>query len=181
MTPSTQIKLLRVLQEKCLQRLGGKETIPDLVNYFLGKYAAELGVENPSIQPQAVDLLRAQDWAGNVRELENVVRKVLLLAQGYTISLDHIHEALTRSAPPVAAAQQTLREYVDRLLAAAQRGELDAAHARLMQTAEKEIFGRAIELARGNQAKAARWLGISRLTMREKLHQFGLHPKGEGE
>jgi nitrogen regulation protein NR(I) len=229
MTPGTQIKLVRVLQEKCLQRLGGKETIPvdvrviaathrdleaaikhqqfredlyyrlsvvvitlpplrdrpedipDLVKYFLGKYAAELGVENPSIQPQAVDLLRAQDWAGNVRELENVVRKVLLLAQGYTISLDHIHEALTRSAPPVAAAQQTLREYVDRLLAAAQRGELDDAHARLMQTAEKEIFGRAIELARGNQAKAARWLGISRLTMREKLHQFGLHPKGEGE
>ena len=42
--------------------------------------------------------------------------------------------------------------------------------------AEREIFTRAIELAQGNQAKAARWLGISRLTLREKLHQFGLHP-----
>jgi DNA-binding protein Fis len=45
-----------------------------------------------------------------------------------------------------------------------------------MQAAEKELFSRAIELARGNQARAARWVGVSRLTMREKLIQFGLHP-----
>ena len=38
---------------------------------------------------------------------------------------------------------------------------------------------RQIELAGGNQAKAARWLGVSRLTTREKLHQFGIHPAQE--
>ena len=224
MSPGTQIKLLRVLQEKCLQRLGGKETIsvdvrvlaathrdlesalknkqfredlyyrlsvvvitlpplrerkediPDLVKYFLGKYAAELGVANPAIHGEALEFLRAQSWPGNVRELENVVRKVLLLAQGYTINLDHVRDALARSGPPAPTARQSLGEYVASLLAAAQRGELDDAHARLLQTAEKEIFGRAIGLAQGNQAKAARWVGVSRLTMREKLIQFGLHP-----
>jgi DNA-binding protein Fis len=62
------------------------------------------------------------------------------------------------------------------LLAAAQRSEFGDAHARLLTAAEREIFSRAIELAHGNQAKAARWLGVSRLTMREKLHQFGIHP-----
>jgi len=227
MTTGTQIKLLRVLQEKCLQRLGGKETIPvdvrviaathrdlesalqqkqfredlyyrlsvvvvtlpplrerqedipELVKYFLGKYAAELGTVNPSIHAEAVEFLRAQSWPGNVRELENVVRKVLLLAQGYTINLDHVRDALARSGPPPPAAHQTLGEYVTALLAAAQRGELDDAHGRLLQTAEKEIFGRAIQLAQGNQAKAARWVGVSRLTMREKLIQFGLHPGQE--
>ena len=228
MTLATQVKLLRVLQHKCLQRLGGnkeeievnvrviaathrdletairqkqfredlyyrlsvvvialpplrerKEDIPELVEYLLGKYAAEFGVENPSIQPEAIDFLQAQQWPGNVRELENVIRKILLSAQGYTINADHVRMALSRTAPPIGTGGQTLRECVDELLAAAQRGEVDDAHHRLLQTAEKEIFSRAIELARGNQARAARWLGVSHLTMRRKLCHFGLRPSQE--
>jgi nitrogen regulation protein NR(I) len=227
MTPGTQIKLMRVLQERCFQRLGGKETIPvdvrvlaatnrdletaiqhkqfredlyyrlsvvviqlpplrqrkedvpELVKYFLRKYAAELGVADPSIHAEAMDFLQAQNWPGNVRELENTARKVLLLAQGYTINLDHVRAALARASVPADTSHLTLREHVDELLAAAQRGEITDAHARLLTTAEREIFSRAIELAHGNQAKAARWLGISRLTMREKLHLFGIHPAQE--
>ncbi|MGO8929378.1 MAG: sigma-54-dependent transcriptional regulator [Limisphaerales bacterium] len=227
MTPGTQIKLMRVLQERCLQRLGGKETIPvnvrvlaatnqdleaaiqhkqfredlyyrlsvvvihlpplrqrredvpELVKYFLRKYAAELGVADPSIHAEAVDYLQAQNWPGNVRELENVVRKVLLLAQGYTINVDHVRAALARASAPADTGHLSLREHADELLAAARRGDLTDAHARLLAAAEREIFSRAIELANGNQAKAARWLGVSRLTMREKLHQFGIHPTQE--
>ena len=225
MSVGTQVKLLRVLQYKSLQRLGGKETIPvdvrviaathrdletairhkqfredlyyrlsvvvitlpplrerkedipELVEYLLRKYGEELEIKNPSIHPEAAELLRVQTWPGNVRELENVVRKVLLLAQGYTINADHVRTALGRTAPPSDASRQTFREYVDYLLGAAQRGEVTDAHAQLLLAAEREIFSRAIELAHGNQAKAARWVGVSRLTMREKLMQFGLHPK----
>src|SRR5262249_18292143 len=148
------VKLLRVLQEKCLQRLGGKETIPvdvrviaathrdletaikhnqfredlyyrlsvvviplpplrdrkedipELVNFFLGRYASEFGVQNPSIHGEAMELLQAENWPGNVRELENVVRKVLLLSQGYTISLSHVRTALVRLSTAANAAQQ---------------------------------------------------------------------------
>jgi DNA-binding protein Fis len=44
---------------------------------------------------------------------------------------------------------------------------------------EPELFAQAIQLARGNQAKAARWLGVGRPRMREKLIQLGLHPSRE--
>jgi DNA-binding NtrC family response regulator len=227
MTLGTQVKLLRVLQHKCLQRLGGKEEvsvdvrviaathrdleaaikqklfredlyyrlsvvviplpalrerkedIPELVEYMLHKYATELGVENPSIQAEAMAFLSSQNWPGNVRELENVVRKVLLLSQGYTVNAEHVRSALARATTPAEPAQQTLSEFVDDLLSAAQRGELNDAHARLLQATEKELFRRAIQLAHGNQAKAARWVGVSRLTMREKLIQFGMHPAQE--
>ena len=213
-----------MLQEKCLQRLGGKETIavdvrvvaathrdletairqkqfredlyyrlsvmvillpllrnrrediPDLVRYFLQKHGPELGNANPSIHPEALDFLQAQNWPGNVRELENVVRKAMLLAQNYTINVDHARIALNKSSELPSASAGAFGGFVDDLLAAARRGELADAHARLLDAAEREIFARAIKQAQGNQAKAARWLGVSRITMKAKLVQFGLHP-----
>jgi nitrogen regulation protein NR(I) len=229
MTPATQVKLVRVLQEKSLQRLGGKETIPvdvrviaathrdlesamrqkefredlyyrlsvvvialpplrqrredipDLVRYFLQKHGPELGNPEPSIHPEALDFLQAQAWPGNVRELENVVRKALLLAQNYTINADHATTALNYAGSPAYSPAASLGEYVDNLLAAARRGELTDAYARVLETAERELFTRAIQQAQGNQAKAARWLGITRVTMKAKLVQFGLHPAREPE
>ena len=224
MTPATQVKLMRVLQEKNLQRLGGKETIPldvrviaathrdletaiqqkhfredlfyrlnvvsihlpplrerkedipDLVAFFLRKYAAESGVKDPSIHPNAMEFLQAQSWPGNVRELENVVRKVLLLAQSYTISIEHIRTALAKSGPPVSLADKSIQKYVDELIAAAERGEITDARARLQETVESALFSRALAMAQGNQVKASRWLGVSRQTLREKMVLYGLHP-----
>ena len=229
LTPNTQVKLLRVLQERCLQRLGGKETIavdvrviaathrdlneamkeklfredlyyrlsdvvivlpplrarrediPELIHYFLQKYGAELGSPQAAIHPEGLQFLAAQPWPGNVRELENAVRKVLLVARGHTISIGHIRAALNAGSLVSKSAEPSLRELAADLLAAALRGEIDNAHARLLTGAEQEVVAQAIQLAKGNQAKAARLLGISRLTMREKLRQFGLHPAQEGQ
>ena len=221
---STQAKLLRVLQEKCIQRLGGKETIPVnvrviaathrdletaikerlfredlfyrlsvviiavpplrqrpedipvLVKFFVQRYSEELGVQQCSIQPEALELLRSQPWPGNVRELENVIRQALLLSRGYVVGADHIQQIITRTAQSLPQAQEALAGFVAELLAHVQDGKEDQIYSRAMNDLERELFGRAIKLAQGNQAKAARWLGVSRLTMREKLNRFGLHP-----
>jgi DNA-binding NtrC family response regulator len=121
-------------------------------------------------------LLHAQPWPGNVRELENVVRKALLLAQSYTINAGHVQAALHRSGTSICEPARPFGEVVEDLLAGARRGEVADAHARILEFAERELFSRAIAKAQGNQAKAARWLGISRVTMKAKLLQFGLHP-----
>ncbi len=228
MSLGTQVKLMRVLQEKCVQRLGGKETIPvdvrviaathrnletaikhhqfrddlfyrlsvvvltlpplrertedipDLARFFLNKYALEFNLPKTAIQTEALGFLQAQPWPGNVRELENVIRKVLLLARGYTVSVDHVKTALAKTGPLPVTAEKSLHTYADELLAAAQRREISDAYGQLHEAAERVLLGRAIERAHGNQAQAARWLGISRLTLREKLIHFGLHPGKEG-
>jgi transcriptional regulator with GAF, ATPase, and Fis domain len=227
LSPGTQVKLLRVLQEKCLQRVGGTERIPvdvrvlaathrdletamrerlfredlfyrlssvtitlpplrervedipDSAKYCLQRAAAEIGRPAPPIQPEAISFVQAQAWPGNVRELENVVRRSLLLAQAYPVSLDHVQKAYARAQRPVSMPERTFSSYFAERLNRAQRGELADSRATMIEEMERELFSRAIEMAHGNQAKAARWLGVSRTTMREKLAHFGLHLSGE--
>ncbi|HWH69221.1 MAG TPA: sigma-54 dependent transcriptional regulator [Candidatus Sulfotelmatobacter sp.] len=227
MAANTQAKLLRVLQEKSIQRVGGDEVlavdvrvlaathrdleaaiqerefredlfyrlsvvtitlpslrerpedIPELVRYFIGRYAKELGVHNPSIASEALGWLQIQSWPGNVRELENVVRQALLLARPFAIGLEHVQQAAARTRKPMAAANQSYAAYIAELLARVQRGEQEGAHARMIADLESELFAQAIQLAQGNQAKVARWLGVTRLKVREKLTELGLHPTRE--
>jgi nitrogen regulation protein NR(I) len=224
MSLGTQAKLLRVLQEKYLHRVGGKEPIsidvrviaathrnleaalrekqfredlyyrlsvvvlkvpalqqraediPNLAKYFMQRYGAEFGIESPSILPEAIQFLKEQPWPGNVRELENVVRQALLLAGKYTISLEHVRRVVSRMDESASASNQSIASGIAEYLKRARSGEMEGVHSRVIEEVERELFAQAIQLAQGNQAQAARWLGVSRITMREKLQSFGLHP-----
>jgi len=222
----TQAKLLRVLQERYIQRLGGKEIfpvdvriiaathcdleeairqkhfredlfyrlssfvihlpplrhrlddIPDLVHYFLRRFAGELEL-NANASPDAVVWLQQQSWPGNVRQLANVIRQALLLARGFPIHVDHLKAVMMKSSGMAAArSERTLATLIDEFLTSARQGTLPDAHAAVIEVVERALFARAIELAQGNQAKAARWLNVSRQTMREKLTHFGLRSPG---
>jgi nitrogen regulation protein NR(I) len=223
MSINTQAKLLRVLQERSIQRVGGRENIstdvrviaathrdldaainakefredlyyrlnvvaitipplrqrsddiPDLIRYFLMRYAVDFNVEIPAIHPDAMRFLTEQMWPGNVRELENAIRKALALARGYAIGLEEVRQAVNPSRKPAGDASP-LSGFIADLIGAASRGEIQNAHTTVIEAAERELFSQAIKLAHGNQAKAARWLGVSRATMREKLIQFEAHP-----
>jgi nitrogen regulation protein NR(I) len=223
MTLSTQAKLLRVLQEKTIQRIGGHEPIsvdvriiaathrnlalairkqefredlfyrlnvlritlpplrnrlediPELVRYFLHRQSFEMGIEKPSIQNDAMEFLQQQPWLGNVRELENAVRRALLVTPGYPITLRDVRRAMLVSAGQETENDQSLSMLVKENLARAARGESVEVYAGLLGTLERELFAQAIKLACGNQVRAARWLGISRLTLRHRLQKLGLH------
>jgi len=150
-----------------------REDIPALVQHFLGKYAADFDIAAPSISSDALALLQSQSWSGNIRELENTTRRLLLESRGFAIT----HEAVQRALASICSAETivlSLASLAAGLLAQAKRGEINDAYAQILGESEKEIISQAISLAGGNQAKAARWLGISRLTLREKLTKLGL-------
>ena len=153
-----------------------REDIPVLVHHFLRKYAGDFGVESPTISADAVAVLQSDSWPGNVRELENITRRLLLAARGLSINADAVRQILAAAKAEAAPSAPTFAAFAGDLLARAQKGELHEAHARMVAEAEREVLTQAIRLAEGNQAKAARWLGLSRFTLREKLKQLGLHP-----
>ena len=153
------------------------EDIPPLASYFLNRYTTEFGFPTVAVlQPAALATLTSHPWPGNVRELENVVRKLLLVSRGYPITPEQVAAALAEGRAPALERGQSLQQMAAELLGAAQRGEINDALGCLVQAAERELFSQAIAQAGGNQARAARWVGVSRLTMREKLRQFGLKP-----
>jgi DNA-binding NtrC family response regulator len=218
-----QQKLLRVIQENTIERVGGRGPIPvdvrilaathrdlelavqennfrpdlyfrlnvavialpplrdrsedirPLVHYFIRRFGPDLGSAASAIEPEAIMCLQDQAWPGNIRELRSVVRKALLLARGYIITTDIVRQALAQGTPPCPAAPPAFAEQVASLLASAQKGEHENVMAELTELTERELYSQAFRRANGEQMKAAKWLGISRHTMREKLLRFGLH------
>jgi DNA-binding NtrC family response regulator len=151
-----------------------REDIPALARHFLRKNAEDFGFDPPRITPEAVALLQNDSWPGNVRELENVIRRLLLGSRGLPIDGETVRDSLAARAPNRPAPAPSLLALAADLLKRAQEDQSGDAHAQILAEAEREIVIQAITLAQGNQSKAARWLGLSRLTLREKLTALGL-------
>jgi DNA-binding NtrC family response regulator len=118
-----------------------------------------------------------------VRELENIVRRALMSSHGI-INLSDVQEAISQdtadpTSVPFVPRDQPIGAYISGVLEKVKEGELQDAHARVTLRIERELYSQAIQLAGGDQSKAARWLGVSRPTMREKLVRFGLLPARE--
>ncbi len=226
----TQAKLLRVLQERVISRVGGRETIPvdvrviaathrdlpalvadgrfredlwyrlnvvivrlpplrerredipALVAHFVVQHGGDLGGV-ASVQPAALKFLSAQPWPGNVRQLENVVKRMLLLAHGYAITEDLVRSALSQgpsSAATPEAAGRTLAALCGAALEAARRDPGAGAVNSVLSAVERELLAQAHAATSGNITQMAQLLGWSRLTVREKLKLHGLRPEPSG-
>ncbi len=206
---ATQVKLLRVLQEREIERVGGTETIqidvrfvaathqklealvargafredlfyrlnvipldvpplrerrddiPALVAHF-AKAAAEANArKGAAFAPDAVALLAQQPWPGNVRQLENMVERLVVLSDAPTISRAHVEREIEREAARERSAKGSGDDPPSAL--DAQRRE-----------AEREAILDALARAGNNRSLAARLLGVSRRTLYNKLEEMGI-------
>jgi len=220
-----QTKLLRALQERTIERVGGHESIaidvrvlaatnrdlealmkegrfredlyyrlnvvtvnlpplrerrrdiPLLVEHFLAKHVEELGERG--VAPEALDRLVGYEWSGNVRELENVVQRAMVMATAGVILPEHLPIGPVSAAASVAV-DATLEEIIERKLMECVRGLRERSSANLYDLVvglvEKPLLRAVLRETSGNQVRAAQILGINRNTLRKKLTEHGIDP-----
>ena len=220
-----QTKLLRALQERTIERVGGHESIaidvrvlaatnrdlealmkegrfredlyyrlnvvtvnlpplrerrrdiPLLVEHFLAKHVEQLGERG--VAPEALDRLVGYEWSGNVRELENVVQRAMVMATAGVILPEHLPIGPVSAAASVAV-DATLEEIIERKLMECVRGLRERSSANLYDLVvglvEKPLLRAVLRETGGNQVRAAQILGINRNTLRKKLTEHGIDP-----
>jgi len=221
MSLSTQAKLLRVLQEKNFERLGGRETIrvdirlivatnkdleeaiakgefredlyyrlnvvsikipplrerkediPALVSYFLRKFNHELKKRVVGITPGAMGKISSYGWPGNVRQLENVLKRAMLLCQGEWILDDQlVLEVEERRESGEVRDRRTFENLVDSLFEELTGNPLAQEGLDMVSAIEKGLIIRALQKTNGNQVQAASLLGINRSTLRGRMDRY---------
>ncbi len=135
------------------------EEIPKLVTYLLARQSARLGVEVEGIDSEAMAVLLTYSWPGNIRELENVLERALVLTEGPSISLADLPEAVRRPAPEGA----TITVDSDDL-------SVKRHGARL----EKHLIQLALDRTGGNKTQAAELLDLSPRALRYKIQEYGV-------
>lgn len=134
-----------------------REDIEHLARHFLEKYCVEMNKRLDDLPDDFLMALRAYDWEGNVRELENVMERAVVLCKGNSLTLRDLPEDVRGGDDPVEAAPvrgQTLPQ--------------------ILEAMERQILVRALEKNLGSQTKTAGELGIKRTTLRYKMAKYGL-------
>lgn len=147
-----------------------KEDIPILAKHFLIKHSKEIRVENISIHPAAFDKMMEYSWPGNIRELENVIKRSLILAKGNVITPELIAEEFTKQKDVKTLSPTRIDNYLTDSIQK-QQGDI---YKLVIEQVEKDLIQWALNYTEGNQVKAARMLGISRVMLHERIEKYGI-------
>lgn len=135
-----------------------KYDIPILVEHFIAKYSTEMNITHKKVSEDAMDTLTKYLWKGNVRELENVIERTLILCEGDTIKKSDL-----RLAP--AASEETLADI-------ALDGTLEKVAKAALKIAESKRIAKALEDTGGNKTRAAEMLKVSYKTLLTKIKDY---------
>ena len=153
---------------------------PLLVEHFLKIYAEEYGKPIRGLAPEALALMVAHPWPGNVRQLENAIERAVLVAQGNMLQLSDFSNDLLRgvadgvSTRPLTAIQGdsvTIQIGLQGLSSLKEALELP----------EREIIRHALKRSGGNRKKTAEFLSVNRTTLFNKMKKYGLMDSSHGE
>ena len=227
MSPTTQSKVLRLLQEQKFERVGGHETVsvdvrmisatnrdldqmiadnefrldlfhrlngfeiklPSLreregdlkllLNHFLKRFNSQLGKSVTEISPEALKLMENYSWPGNIRELQGAVRRAILMATGPTIVPELLPKEIIENLSPqpgykastdVDHSALDIGRFIDERIGA----DSDNLYQESLHVLERYLITRVLREAEGNQSKAARRLGITRGSLRNKMRDLGI-------
>ena len=166
-----------------------REDIPQLMRQFLDRSAVELDVEPKRLLPEVEEFLVAQEWPGNVRQLENLSRWLTVMASGPEVHMEDLPPELKESAaqssveesnneaePPPSGRkewEQALKTWARRELSTGKSAILENAVPRF----ERVMIQVALEQARGRRLEAARLLGWGRNTLTRKIRELGMEDR----
>ena len=162
-----------------------REDIFELAVYFLGKASSVTGKPVSHIDDMALDALTQYSWPGNIRELENVIERAVVLCEGDCVTLQEIPDELHSGLPEDSwnTLNQTTSETappVDRILPTPPAHAVSSVRATMADQepvrveSELELLERTLLECEGNKARAARTLGIPRSTLFSRLKKAGL-------
>lgn len=147
-----------------------KEDLPILIKHFLLKHSRETKIENVTVHPEAISLLMNYEWPGNIRELENVIKRAIILSKGNIITPALIITDLQTSKKSKPQYANRLDSYLTQAIIT-REGDVFRL---TIEEVEKDLIVWALSASSGNQAYAARILGISRVMLHERMERFGL-------
>ena len=166
-----RLKVIPIVLPPLRQR---RADIALLLTHFMAKYNVEFRKNFRTISPEALHLLTAYSWPGNVRELRNLVERILILEQGDTVLPEHLPPEITAPvAGPPAAQPFAVEPAPPKAPPAATQYCLPPTGISLEEV-EKDFVRQSLEIAAGNQTRAAQLLGISRDALRYRMQKFGL-------
>ncbi len=222
MSPLTQAKILRLIQEQQFERLGGSETVKTdvrliaatnadlekmadegrfrrdlyfrlnvftialpplrdrgddialLIEHYLTRFGQEFGKPVAEVAPDAATALRAHPWPGNVRELQSVLKQSLLHMSGSALLADFLPEHVRRPAGAQPADTSHGGFDWDGFVGGRVAANTQNLYAEATERMEREVLVRVLKHTDGNQLQAARILGITRGSLRNKIRTLGI-------
>jgi DNA-binding NtrC family response regulator len=163
-----RLNVIRLDLPPLRERLGDLELY---VRFFLDRLSERSGRQLREIGPQALAKLRAYSWPGNLRELENVLERALVMARGQSLEEEDLPPLESPWRRPVPEGEGRLFDLPEEGLS--------------LEALERDLLEQAMERSDGNKSAAARLLGLTRRTLGYRLEKHGLGGEtpqtGEGE